>query len=186
MSQSTCIILGFEKSWGLEKLCFPLFPYIYSLWMWSRADRAKLTPTAQVVFAVPCEVGARYTDPCTSEGCCQSKFLPLQHSENEQFWKFCFPRQSVARLSLKSLYFLETQEDFGLHSNYDSVEKLLLDMGCCSFVFFRDKFDLWKLASDFKYSKKGEHSYPFQFISIPNQYLILLLFCIIFIIVDFN
>lgn len=66
----------------------------------------------------------------------------MQHSENEQFWKFCFPRQSVANLSKKTSYFLKTQEDFGRDSDYDSVEKLLLDMGCCSFVFFRDKFDL--------------------------------------------
>lgn len=162
MPQSMCIVLGFEKSWGLEKLCFHLFPYIYSLWIWSRADGAKLTPTAQVVFTASCEVRACYTDPCTSEGCCQSKFLAGQHSENEQFWKFCFPRQSVASLSQKTRYFLRTQEDFGPDSDYDSVEKLLLDMSCCSVVIFRDKFDLWELASDFKYSKTGEHLCPFQ------------------------
>lgn len=168
MSQSTCSVLGSEKPWGLEMLCFHLFPYIYSLWVWSRADRAKLTPTAQVVFAASCEVRARSPDPWTSERCCQSKFLPMQHSENEQFWKFCFQRQSVANLSQKTSYFLKTQEGFGWDSDYDSVEKLLLDMGCCSFVFFRDKFDLWKLASELQIFQKRR-----TFIPIPNQYLIL-------------
>lgn len=102
MPPNTHSVLGFEKYWDLDNLCSYLFPYIYSLWTWSGADRAKLTPTAQVVFAASCEVRAHYTDPCTSEGCCQSKFLPVQHSENEQFWKFCFPRQSVANPSQKS------------------------------------------------------------------------------------
>lgn len=95
MPHNTWSVFGFEKYWGLDSLCSYLFPYIYSPWACSRADRAKLTPATQVVFAASCEVRAHYTDPCTSEGCCQSKFLPVQHSENEQFWKFCFPRQSV-------------------------------------------------------------------------------------------
>lgn len=142
------------------KAVFPPLSIHYSLWMWSRADWAKVTPTAQVVFTASCEVRARHADPWTSQGCCQTEFLPLQHSENEQFWKFCFPRQTVANLSQKTLYFLK--RDFGPDSDYDSVEKLLLDMGCCSFVFFRDKFDLWKLVSDLKSSKKEEHLYSFQ------------------------
>ena len=103
-------ISDFGKYRGLDNLCSYLFPYIYSLWTWSRADRAKLTPPTHVVFAASCEVRARYTDPCTSEGCCQSKFLTAQHSENEQFRKFCFPRQSVANSSQKSFLLPQNTE----------------------------------------------------------------------------
>lgn len=103
-------VSGFEKYRGLENLCSYIFPYIYSLWTCSRADRAKLTPTTQVVFAAPCEVRTHYTDPCTSEECCQSQFLPVQHSENEHFWKFCFPRQSVVNPSQKSFILPQNTE----------------------------------------------------------------------------
>lgn len=62
----------------------------------------------------------------------------------------------------KASYFLKTQKDFGPESKYDSVEKLLLDVNCHSFVFSREKLELWKLASDFKSFKKGEHIYSSQ------------------------
>lgn len=99
----------------------------------------------------------------------------MNSSEN-----FAFQDSLWSTQARKASYFLKTQKDFGPESGYDSVEKLLLDMNCCSFVFSRDKFELWKLASDFKSFKKIEHP------SINNQCLIILKFFIIFSMVEIN
>jgi len=61
----------------------------------------------------------------------------MNSSENFVFQGSLWPTQAR-----KASYFLKTQNDFGPESEYDSVEKLLLDMNCCSSVFSQDKFEL--------------------------------------------
>lgn len=67
----------------------------------------------------------------------QRNILKMNSSEN-----FAFQSSLGQTQARKASYIPRTQKDFGPESENDSVEKLLLDMNCCSFVFSREKSEL--------------------------------------------